>query len=210
MTMKGIDEAGNEVPVASLQLDGKPITIAEGVLSIDGHKMVLESDLIAAKKSLEGAGEQAQTVHTAAIDAKQLEVSEGQQAIATLTAKVTELEQARVAGVASEEDVTKLKTELAETKTLLTTANSNVLEMHRARIVLVSNGTVTAEQLAEKTPTELAAFEEALKIVTKDSIPGQYVVGGGGGEAVPQTDLERAAKLLAATPMRGVRAAETT
>ncbi len=210
MTMRGIDEAGNEVPVASFQLDGKLVTVAEGVLSLDGHKMVLESDLIAAKKSLESQAEQAQIVHNASIDTVKLEVSAAQQQAAALNAKVTELEHAREAGVASEADVTKLKTELETAKTQLNTANATVLDMHRARIVLSSNGAVTAEQLSEKSPEQLAAFEEALKTVSRAGGPGAYVAGSGGGDITPETPMERAGRILAATPVRGVRTAETT
>jgi cell division protein FtsL len=206
-------ESGKE-PDASLQLNGQDVTVADGVLTVGGRKMVLESDLIAAKKSLEVVADQAQASHNTAIDSAKLEVSAAQQQIATLTAAARELKDARESGATtSNEDVAKLKGELEAANKSVTDTNVKMLDMRRASIVLQSAGTVTTDQLANKSEVELTAFEEAIQIVNKSngSKPGEYMIGGGsGGGVAPETPMERASRLLASTPIRGTRTVETT
>lgn len=212
--MSNQHESGS-VPDASSGGEGKTsaepkVIVADGVVTVDGIKHVKESDLIAAKRSLESQAEQAQTLHLAAIDSANLRLSESQKEIATLTARMSEMEQARQTGAATDEEVARVKAELEEYKTQMSTATSTILDMRRAGVVQASGGTVTAEQLADKTQVELVAFEEALKVVNKNSGPGNYVVGRGSGEgATPETPMERAGRILAATPFRGTRNAES-
>lgn len=184
------------------------VEVKEGRVEVDGKKFVAESDLIAAKKSLEGQMEQQQTVHEAAIDKARLESSEAQQQIAQLNAKITENEQARQAGAVTDEDAAKVKQELETAKSSIVTLTAEAgkaLELRRANLVLQYG--VTPDTIKEKTMVELDSFEEALKAVStaRGGGVGNYAVGGGVGAPAPQTDIERAAKILETTPVRGVR-----
>jgi len=179
---------------------------------IDGHKVVRESDLIAAKESLQKQVEQAQGVHNAAIDKARLDLSEAQTAIATANAKVKELEQARQSGAAPQnsEEATKLKVDLELARKEAGDSSKLALELRTKLIVATYPGQVTAEQLASKTPAQLDAFEEALKaLATSRGGPGPYATGAGGGGAQPLSDMDRARRVLDSTPIRGVRTANT-
>lgn len=181
------------------------IEVKEGKVTVDGKAFVAESDLIAAKKSLEGQMTTQQTVHETAINAAKLETSEAQKQIATLNAKITENEQARQAGAVTDEEAARVKTELETTKSSLETANTKSLEFRRALLVLQYG--VAEDTIKEKTMLELDSFEEAIKAVStaRGGGVGPYAIGGGTGDAAPQTDIERAAKILENTPIRGVR-----
>lgn len=169
-------------------------------------KMVKESDLIAAKQSLETKLDTQQTAHSQAIDAKELELSDLRKQNATLNAKIKEAPTAPGGGAISDEELARIKSENETVKNSLATVNNQLLELRRANIILASGGTVTQEQLADKTLEQLDSFEEALKaLATTRGGPGRYAVGGGGGAAVPQTDMQRATQILATTPVRGVR-----
>ena len=188
-------------PVASTA----KVEIKEGKVEVDGKKFVPESQLIAAKKSLEGQITTQQTAHETAIDAAKLEASEGQKQIATLNAKITENEQARKTGAVTDEDAAKTKQELETAKSSIETLTNSSLETRRALLVLQYG--VTADSIKDKSLPELASFEEAIKAVStaRGGGVGPYATGGGTGEAAPQTNIERAAKVLENTPVRGVR-----
>ena len=190
---------------------GQQATPTTDPMMVGGRKVVYETDLIAAKRSLEGKLEQQQAVHVEAIDKAQLEKSEALQSVAQLNAKMQELEQARQSGVVSEEDITRLKQELEAAKNGQETASNALLELRRANIVLASGGNVTAEQLKDKNPIQLDAFEEAVKVVNSSrGSAGSYATGGGSGSATPETPMERARRTLDNTPIRGTRTATTT
>ncbi len=193
-------------PVASTA----KVEVKDGVVTVDGKKFVAEHHLLAAKESLEGKLTQQQTAHESAIDAAKLEVSSAQQTIATLNAKITENEQARQAGAVSDVDAAKVKTELETTRSSLETANTKSLELRRANMVLQYG--IAPDTIKEKDMTALDSFEEAIKAVStaKGGGVGNYAIGGGVGEAAPQTAIERAAKVLESTPVRGVRNAPAT
>ena len=179
--------------------------VVEGKVQVDGKKFVPESDLIAAKNSLEGKMTTQQTAHETAINAAKLAESEGLKTIATLNAKITENEQARQAGAVTDEAAAKNKTDLDAALASIETLTSGALEMRRANLVLQYG--VNADTIKEKSLAELNAFEEALKAVgtARNAGIGPYVVGGGSGVPVAQTNIERAAAVIAATPQRGVR-----
>ncbi len=181
------------------------VEVKDGKVVVDGKAFVAESDLIAAKKSLEGKLTTQQTAHETAIDAAKLEVSDGQKQIATLNAKITENEEARKSGAVTEEAAAKTKQELETAKSSLETLTNSSLETRRALLVLQYG--VTADSIKDKSLTELASFEEAIKAVStaRGGGVGPYATGSGIGEAAPQTNIERAAKVLEATPVRGVR-----
>lgn len=183
----------------------------DGHVLVDGKKMVPESDLMALKQSSESALERAQAAHNEAIDAKGLELSAAQQQAADLNAKLTEAQQAREAGATSGEEVARIKTELTDALgkvETLTTEAGKALELRRE--LMVTKYSISADSLANKSMVELDSFEEALKALatSRGSSPGPYAVGGGLGGAAKMTEQERAAQVIANTPIRGVRNAE--
>jgi len=184
------------------------VEIKDGRVIVDGKKMVAESDLIAAKGSLETKLTQQQTVHDTAIDAAKLEASAALQTIASLNAKIKETEDARATGAVTDEEAASVKLELETAKSsivLLTAEAAKALELKRANLVLQYG--VAADTIKDKDLKALDSFEEALKAVStaRGGGVGNYAVGGGTGDAAPQTDIERAAKILESTPVRGVR-----
>jgi phage-related minor tail protein len=172
---------------------------------VEGKKVVYESDLIAAKKSLEDAMEKAQQAHNQAIDSAKLELSAAQQAQADLNAKYQALEQASKSGATPEEEVARIKQEAQEAATQqLGDVNNRLLELKRE--LLATKYRIPPDQLISKDMTQLDSFEEALKAITASSGGiGPYAVGGSNGGSTPPTDLDRAKQIISATPVRGVR-----
>jgi DNA repair exonuclease SbcCD ATPase subunit len=188
------------------------VELKDGAILVDGKKMVAESDLIAAKRSLEGQLEKAQTAHNEAIDTAKLELSSAQQKVANLNAELTKAKEASKTGAIPDTEIARIKTELADAKTLVGTLkveSDKALDYRRALLVIQYN--IPADNIANKTMKELDSFEEALKALatSRGSGPGNYAAGGGGGQPHTMTNQERAAKILADTPMRGVRAEAT-
>lgn len=186
------------------------VEIKEGKVLVDGKSFVRESQLIAAKMNLEGKLNQAQTVHNTAIDSAKLELSAAQKQIAELSAKVKEVTDASKSGAASSEDVAKVKQELEAAKSSAESLKADAAKaLEYRRALLVVQYGVAADTIKEKSVAQLDAFEEALKAVaTAKGGVGAYAIGGGSGGAAPQTNMERASKLLAATPVRGTRTAD--
>ena len=80
------------------------------------------------------------------------------------------------------------------------------LAEYRKKLIMTTYNQVTAEQLENKTPEQLDAFEEALKALTiSRGGPGPYAIPGSGGGAAPLLPIDRAKALLEATPIRGAR-----
>ena len=188
------------------------VELKDGKVLVDGKSYVAESDLIAAKKSLESKLEQAQTAHNGAIDTARLSLSEAQQQVAALNAKLKENEQARKSGAVSSDEAARVKQELDAAKSSVETLQKDAaraLEYRRA-LMVVQYG-VNADTIKDKDMKALDSFEEALKAVAsqvRGSGVGNYAFGGGAGVAVPVSNMDRAARVLAATPVRGVRNAE--
>lgn len=187
------------------------IEMKDGKVFVDGKGYVLESDLIAAKRSLESAAEKAQAAHNQAIDGVRLELSAAQQTVADLNAKLKEAQE-KAPGQGATEEVASIKLQLDEANKkveTLTTDAGRSLELKR-QLLKVQYPGVTDEQLANKSMKELDSFEEALKAVTSArGGVGSYAVGGGTGSAAPMSDYDRRKKVLEATPIRGARTAET-
>lgn len=201
---------GNEqtpAPSATPTDKAPKVEFKDGAILVDGKKMVKESDLMAAKQSLETQLQRQQEAHVQAIDTAKLELSDAQKQVATLNAELTKAKEASKTGAASNEDVARVKADLATAKSGLESANSKILELRIANIVVQSGGSVTAEQLKGKTVEQLDSFEEALKAFLKSSGggPGKYALGGLGGGTTAQLPIDRAKEVLAATPMRGTR-----
>ncbi|KKN72619.1 hypothetical protein LCGC14_0408610 [marine sediment metagenome] len=186
------------------------VEVKDGATFLDGKKVVLESDLIAAKNSLEGQLKTAQTTHETAIDTAKLENSESQKQIAILNAKIQENEQARESGAVPDEEAARIKTELETAKSSivsLTADAGRALELRRANMLLQYG--VALDTIVEKDMKALDSFEEAIKaLATAKGGVGNYATGGGTGEAAPQTAIERATAVIAATSVRGVRNAD--
>lgn len=202
---------GGEVappPVTPSVGDTTPkLEVKEGAIFIDGKKMVKESDLMALKQSSESAAEKAQTAHSEAIDAKSIELSAALQSVADLNAKFKEAQDAQGKGATPDEEVARIKTDLADALTkveTLTATAGMALELKRALLVMQG---FTADSLADKTMTQLDSLEEAAKALatSRGGNIGAYAIGGGVGGAAPKTNIERAAEVIAATPIRGVR-----
>lgn len=182
------------------------VEVVDGQVTVDGKKFVAESHLIAAKKSLEGDSKKAQTIHDTAIDAAKLELSNAQQELAKANANIQTLTSAQGAGATSAEEVARVKAEAETAKSGIELAKATVLELRRANIILQSGGRVNEEQLKEKSIEQLDSFEEAFKALGgAGSGSGNYALGAGGGDTVPMTDMDRAAKVINDTPIRGVR-----
>ena len=201
-------EGAQPIPAAIPATTTPKVELKDGATFLDGKKVVLETDLIASKKNLEGQLTQQQTAHETAIDAAKLEASNALTQIATLNAKITENEAAHNAGTISDTEAASVKQELETAKSsivLLTADAGRALELRRANLVLQYG--VAPDTIKEKDMPALDSFEEALKAVStaRGSSVGPYAVGGGTGEAAPQTNIERAAKVLENTPVRGVR-----
>lgn len=175
----------NQTTGASGGSDQTPeLELKDGAIFLDGRKVVYESDLIAAKKSLETQLSQAQS----AFDTAKLDLTESQKTVATLNARIQELGQARQTGAVSEEEYARVKQELETAKSSLESASTNsqqALEYRRALIALQYN--ISADTVKDKDMKSLDAFEEALKAVatTRGKGPGNYFTGGGGGQQVP-------------------------
>jgi len=187
------------------------VEVKDGKVLVDGKAYVAEHHLIAAKQGLETAAEKAQTAHNEAIDAVRLELSAAQQQAANLNAKLEEAQNAQGKGATPDEEVARIKTELTDAlskvETLKVDADKS-LELRRALLVIQYG--ITAESLAEKDMKALDSFEGALKALatSRGGGPGPYALGGGLGGVAQMTEQERAAKVLEATPVLGVREAE--
>jgi len=208
---EGTGQAPPTTPTTTPAASAAPATsttpkfeLKEGKMLVDGKSVVLESDLIASKKSLESAAEQAQTVHNDAIDKAKLGLSESQTAVAAANAKIQELEKARTTGAVSVEDTAKSKQDLEAAISRAETAETKSLELRRAHLALQYQ--IPAEQLQTKDMTQLDSFEEALKaLATTRGGAGPYAIGGGAGGDAPKTPMDRATAILEATPVRGTR-----
>lgn len=187
--------------------EGAKLEVAEGVMKVDGRKVVFESDLIAAKRSLEQQAEQAQTVHNQAIDKAKIDLSDSQQQVATANAKVQQLEQASKSGAVSDEDAARSKQEIDAAKGSAEQATAKALEYRRA--LMAKEYSIPVGQLQEKDMSQLDSFEEALKAVSQSRGVGNYATGGTGGGAAPETPMDRATRILETTPVRGTRTATT-
>lgn len=212
--MEGENQQGNiadassgdagQVP-AAVQPTAK-VEIKEGSVLVDGKKFVSESDLIAAKKSIEGKLTQAQTVHEQAIDKARIDLSAAQKQIAELSAKAKQMEEAsKAAGDTPPEDVVKVKQELETSKASMEQISKSALEYRRTLLVLKYG--VPEDTIKDKTMAQLDSFEEALKAVSasRGGSVGPYATGGGATSAAPISDMDRASRVLAATPVRGTR-----
>ena len=185
------------------------LEVKEGKVFVDGKSYVPESDLLANKKSLEKQLDTATTTHATALDAARLSQSEAETQLATANAELIKLRDAQSKGAASTEEVVKAKQEAADAKKLVEETNKSSLELRR-QVILATYPGLKLEQIKDKTPAELTAFEEALKAVgaSKNGL-GAYAFGGGGSGAQPVSAIDRAKLALASTPVRGVRTADT-
>jgi len=190
-------------PVAPATGEQQVVT-KDGKMFIGDREIVYASDLMAAKKGLEGKLGETQQTHDQATTALRQELSGSQDTVAQLTAKLKTAEEASKSGAANIEEVAKLKSELAVANAKVTASEGAVLELKRTHLKTMYN--IPEEQLKDKTAVQLEALEEAFKTVRTQSGPGAYALGaGGGGGPVPATPIDRAKAILQNTPVRGVR-----
>lgn len=216
MTTQNQDEPGAQGSEGKLPtqatIASPKLELKDGSTYLDGHKVVRESDLIAAKESLQKQLDSAQKVHTVAIEKLQLDLSAAHQSVAEATAKLTQATQARQSGATSDQEVAKLKSDHETAKGELEKTNKVVLDYRRKLILNTYQIPVTsdaAKQLNEKDMKGLDSFEEAMKtVLASRSGIGNYAVGGSGGSTSPIAPIDRAKALLAATPYRGTRNTE--
>ncbi|MDD4985597.1 MAG: hypothetical protein PHQ43_07395 [Dehalococcoidales bacterium] len=199
--------AGNDAPATppATPPAAPKFELKDGKMLVDGKKVVYEHELIAAKESLQKRLEEAQGVHSQAADTLKLEISNAQTELAKANARIQELSKAGSSGAASAEEVAKLKKEADDARAAAKSASESLLEIRRQAIIQASRGTITAEQLKGKSDADLAAFEAVLKALgnSRGGL-GPYAVPGGGA-TTDMTPMDRAKKLLEATPMVGTR-----
>ncbi len=174
-------------------------------MEVEGKKVVLESDLVAAKESWDKQSEVAQTAHNSAVDTLRVQLSESQQATAASNARLKELTEKQATDTSSNSDVAAIKAERDQATLRADTADTTVLDVKRRLIVATYQ--VAPEKVATKTSAELDSFEEALKSVAQSrGGVGPYALGAQGGEpAVPQSNFDRALAIVESTPVLGVR-----
>jgi hypothetical protein len=178
------------------------IEFIEGKVVVDGKKFVPEADIMALKEAHTKQLNEAQAIHSAAIDTAKLQVSEQQKLVAQANAKVTELQQAAQGGANNSESLAKAEAKAASLQKELEVLKGQSLDMRKQSL---QNLGLTAEQLKDKSPEQLSALEEAMQAINASGNRGRYDKGGSSGDARPITPVERAAKILASTPIRGVR-----
>lgn len=185
------------------------VEVKDGVVTVDGKKYVKESDLIAAKESLQRQLNEAQQTHNEATEKLQLQVSEANQKVAQANAALEETKNARESGAASDEDVARARQEKEAAEAQVIQANDSALDYRRKYIMAVYSIHPDSEQgqkLMEKDMSQLDSFEEALKALSQNrGGPGNYAIGGGGGGPAQPSEMDRAKALLQNTPFRGVR-----
>jgi len=186
------------------------LELKDGAVLVDGKKHVPEHELIAAKKSLRGDLESAETAHLSEIEKIKTELSAAQTEIAKANAALETARKAQGTGAISAEEMAKVKAEADSAKSALTAASTTGLDYRRKYLMAVYNipaDSDVGKGLGQKTSSQLDSFEEALKALVgnKGAGPGGYAFGGGSGSAAPQSPMDRAKSVLAATPIRGVR-----
>jgi|TARA_Y100000310_G_scaffold279836_1_gene299197 hypothetical protein len=183
--------------------DAPQLEVKDGAYFVDGKKVVPESDLIGAKKGLEGRLEEQQTTHADAINRSRQVLDEAQTNLASANARVQELESAQK-GAVSTEDIARIEKERDDANTARDGVNTQLLNLKR-QVIATTYG-VPPAQLENKTLEELNSFEEAAKaIASTRGGAGNYALGGGGGDGAPATPMDRAKEIINSTPQRGVR-----
>ena len=162
-----------------------------------------EKDVMALKGKLEKAEEQLKAANEATktkVDKAELETvrSESEQVRQQLLqaeAKVTGLEEKL-------QSADTVSTELADVKPKLETAEAAVKDLTTKvldyrRAVIVATYSIPADSIKEKTIEQLDNYEEALKAVAAAKTAGNFAIGGGGGGAAPESQADRAKRILA-------------
>lgn len=192
------------------------VEVKDGKVLVDGKEYVPNSDLIAAKKSLQGEMEKAQATHNSAIDQARTELSRVQQQLAQANAEMekTKAAQATEGGATAPKADEQPATPPVDDGRLSQLEQRNI-ELQKKLLLASYNipaDSDIAKSLDGKTAEQLQAFEEALKTVggRPGAGPGagMYALGGGNQSVTPQTPMDRAKQLINNTPYRGVRNAQ--
>ena len=165
-----------------------------------GVKTVPESDMLAAKEEWKGKVTEAE----GKVRDAETKLNESQQQLLQATAKIETLEAQQTGNASSVDELSKTKVELDTTKQSLAQAATDLLEAKRQLIARSYN--VPIDTLKEKDIIQLGHFEEALRVVAATKGIGNYATGGGvGGTTAPLTNRERAASIIEAASIEGVR-----
>jgi hypothetical protein len=182
-------DGGRKFMVIENQVAAPEVTAAPKVevkgseIFVNGAKMVLESDLIAAKKGLEGRLNETTSTHQAVLSQTQMALTATQQEAATLKVELEKIKAAPPQVGASSQELAKYQAEAASAKTRVEQAEKQALDL-RIKLIAKSYGIAeTDPKLAGKSPVQLDALEDALKIVSAGKGPGGYAVGAGAGGA---------------------------
>src|SRR4030042_2818200 len=150
------------------------ITVEDALkaLSESGKKYVPESDLSAAKKGLEGQLSEVQ----AGLATARTELDSKHQDVLRLQAAVTDAEAKPPSSKASQDKLTELEKQLKAAIEGRDALSNQIIALKRLSIYNASGGKVPMDQLEKKDVTQLAALEEALKLV--GTLTGQTFDGG--------------------------------
>jgi multidrug resistance efflux pump len=164
-------------------------------------KMVPESDLIAIKKSLSDKLKDAEKGHKEEIESLTGKLDEATNSLSKAEAKVKTLEETQSQSDNSEE-LSKAKEELKTATERGEELAKQALE-YRRKLLAHTYG-ISEDAIAEKSFDQLGFLEEALEL-TKSSkgSTGNYAAGAGsGGSAAPESNEERAKRILAEADKR--------
>lgn len=172
-------------------------------MEIDGKKVVHESDLIAAKESLQAEVKAARDQATTDLTKAQSDMARVNSTLAEANAKITQLETAQ--GQTTSEEIDKHKQTAETAGTERDTANASALTYRREAIA--AKHRINPDDIKDKTMPELDAFESALTALAnaRPGGDGPYAINAGSLTKAPMTEKERATSVLASTPYRGVR-----
>lgn len=159
---------------------GDAITVEDALkaLTESGKRYVPESDLIAAKKGLETQLSEVQ----AGLATTRMDLDSKHQDVLRLQAAVTDAEAKLSTTKASQEKLTELEKQLKAATEGRDVLSNQIIALRRLSIYNASGGKVPMAELEKKDATQLAALEEALKLVgttTGQTFDGGHATPGG-------------------------------
>ena len=168
--------------------------VKEPVVKEPTEKMVPEADLIAIKKGLTRDLKDAEKAHEEERVSLTGKLDEATNHLSKAEAKVKTLEEKTSESVSSEE-LTKAKAELETATKRGEELATQALEYRKK--LLVSTYGITEDAIKEKTFEQLGFLEEALELTKTSKGDGNYgTKAGGGGSPAPESDMDRAARIL--------------
>lgn len=174
----------------------------DGRMTYDGRKLVFESDLIAAKESVQKQLKDEQERSQSTVDGLKMNLSSVQKEHATASARIHELEEALNKGAASVDEAAGLKKQLEDAQAANQGLSTRLSEAMKSKLNIRYG--IPTEKLEGKTLAELESVESALGILPAPSGGlGNYAVGGSSEGSQPLNNTERALRAINSTPQRG-------